>query len=567
MANKTSLERVEEAEKEIFVDLYARMDRHRKLYTDRYVLTNADGVKLPGQISVTMNDAAIFLNAVSSWIISAIWQTVVEGVSSKQQKLIERFLDDKESMSEERLARTEFGRDKYFTALNICSRGWIACRRLWQTDKDGKPYLQVVPIDCRYLSYEMNGDEYNWVGNRWKRKAATVLKEYGVTLRSYIKETDVVDTWDGEKEEVWIDGKLVPSSKERPMPNKHKIGYPPFVIIAAPEGFMQLDKGYLVDKGQSIFFLDEKMYSEWNRIISIDQSLAMMALTPPYQREPNAGEPDSPYPNEPATVYDIPPAATPNQKNLYQKIEQPDINMANRMSHNEIGTAMMRGGVNNLDLGNMEQPTTAIWITEQTEIRNKILSPRLKAIEDYKVACARMDIDQYQKGQFTGNIGRFGKQREYQASQMGDPSEYTIEYISMTRTRKQEIANLAMFNAATGLSLETRLKDVLKHDDPIGEIARIEGEKAEMADPALFYFRKARSLAREAESLTGIDADAKNFESMRMTKLGTDMIRMGGNGQMPQQGGGQGQYTQLGPQPNNYMEQPSMTNLGITTGV
>ena len=54
---------------------------------------------------------------------------------------------------------------------------------------------------------------------------------------------------------------------------------------------------------------------------------------------------------------------------------------------------------------------------------------------------------------------------------------------------------------------------------------------------------------------------------MRMTKLGTDMIRMGGQGQMPQQGGGQGQYTQLGPQPNNYMEQPSMTNLGITTGV
>jgi hypothetical protein len=563
--NETTIEMVGRVEREVFQKLYDRMDKHRKLYTEPYVLTDGNGNKLPGQISVTMNDPGVFLNAVQSWIISATWQTVVEGsISSRQQTLIESFLDDREAMVEERLANTEFGRDKYFTALNICSRGWIASRRIWQTDKDGNPYLEVIPIDCRYLSYERYGQDYDWVNVRWARSRGSVLRDYGINLRPYINEVEVCDYWDGQKEEIWIDGKVVKI-------NKHQLEYPPFVIIPAPEGFMQLDKGYLVDKGQSIFFLDEKMYPEWNRIISIDQSLAMLALAPPYQRVPNKGEPPSPYPNEPATTYDVPPAETPNQPNLYQKIEQPDINMANRMSHNEIGTALMRGGVNNLDLGSLDQPATAIWITEQTEIRNKILSPRLKAIEDYKVACARMDIKQYQQGHFDGKIGRFGKQKEYIASQMGDPSEYTINYESMTRTRKQEIANIAMFNSATGLSMETRLRDILRHQDPVGEIARIEGERAEQADPVLFYFRKARSLAREAEGLEGIDADAKNLESMRMTKLGTDLILQGAMmpqaGQAGGQGQGNGQYTQIGAQPGNYMEQPNMTNLGVSVGV
>src|SRR3989304_9349731 len=183
MAKMSSLERVADAEKNVFDALYKRMDRHRALYTNPYTLATGDGPPIPGQISVTMNDAAVFLNAVMSWTISAIWQTVVEGdISTKRQKLIEQFLDDREAQSEEQLSRTEFGRDKYFTALNINARGWIAARRLWRTDKDGKLWLQVVPIDARYLSYERNESDYNWVGVRWNRSRARVKSDYGVDL-------------------------------------------------------------------------------------------------------------------------------------------------------------------------------------------------------------------------------------------------------------------------------------------------------------------------------------------------------------------------------------------------
>ena len=536
----TSLERVQEAERTVFDGLYRRMDADTKLLYEDYVLTNGNGEKLPGQISVTMNEAIIYLNTVASWIMDAKWQTTVEGkISGKTQHLIENFLDDKQAQADERLSRTEFGKELPFLASHICGRGWIGARRLWREDKDG-PYLEVIPVDMRYCSYERSGDGYNWVGLRWTRSRDAVKRDYGVELREHIAQTDVVDVWDGEKEEIWIDDKVVKT-------NKSNLGYPPFVIVAAPEGFLFLDKGYMTRKGESIFFLDRKLYREWNRSMSIEQSIAMMALAPPFQRVPNKGEPASEYPNEPATVYDIPEPNTPGQANKYDLIPQPDINAANRVAHTEIAAAIRRGGANDLDLGNVTSGATAILITTETEVREKIVKPRLQAIEDYKTQSARMDIDQFQKGHFQGEVGRFGKTREYQAAGLGDPKTYTITYQGMSRSKKQEIANMQLFVASQGLSLETRLRDVLMVDDPRGEIAKINAEKAEAADPVLFYFSQARSLAIEAEDLDGAEADAKKLASMRMTKLCTDLIRQGN---IPTPG-----------QP----EQPQ-TNLGVSLG-
>ena len=518
---KTSLDRVQEAERTIFDGLYKRMDADTRLLYEDYVLTNGNGDKLPGQISVTMNEAIIYLNTVASWIMDAKWQTTVEGkISGKQQHLLENFLDDKQAQADECLSKTEFGKELPFLASHICGRGWIGARRLWRTNKDGNPYLEIVPIDMRYCSYERSKDGYNWVGLRWTRSRDAVKQDYGVDLRDNIAETDVIDVWDGEKEEVWIDDKIAKT-------NKSNLGYPPFVIVAAPEGFLFLDKGYMVRKGESIFFLDRKLYREWNRSISIDQSLAMMAIDPAYQRITNKGEPASPYPNEPGAVMDLPAPEQPGQDVKYNLIERPDINMANRVSHTEIGGAIQKGGVNNVDLGNLEAPTTAVLITTETELRNKILNPRLQAIEDYKVQSARMDIAQFQAGKFSGEIGQSGKAREYQAAQLGDPDTYTISYRGMTKSKKQEIANMALFGASQGLSLETRLKDILMVDDPRAEMAKINAEKAEQADPVLFYFTQARSLAIEAEDLDGAEADAKKLASKRMTKLGTDLIRQG----------------------------------------
>tara|TARA_Y100000310_G_scaffold205640_1_gene206013 strand:+ start:2033 stop:3715 length:1683 start_codon:yes stop_codon:yes gene_type:complete len=522
MKPKTSLELIEEAERKTFKGLHDRMDSDAALAgLARHKLTNASGEEVPGGISVTMPDPGIFLKVVAAWIMEAKWQTVVEGkLTGKQQNMIEGFLNDLEEDVDERLSKTEYGNLLPFLASHICGRGWIAARRVWLwDDKREMTYLDVVPIDMRYCSYERSKGCYDWVGVRSLRSKASILKEYEITIRGGDTEVEVVDWWNDEREEIWIDKKLVPSTPQRPMPNTHRIGYPPFVIVPAPEGFMFLDRGYMTKRGESIFFLGRDTFEEYNRIVSIDQSLALLSLAPPYQKVTSPNEPKSPYPNEPGSTYDLPDAAK------YELIPQPDINMAGRQAFAVISAAIQRVGVNNIDLGNISQPTSSIWITEQTEIRSKLIGPRLRAIADFKKLSARMDIDQYQKGNFNALVGKQGKKTHYSATDLGDPDTYDILYQGMSRSKKQEIANMALFNASAGLSLKTRLKDILLHDDPDGEMVRIDAERAEEADPALFFFRKAYSLAVEAQNLTGLEADKTNLESMMLVRKGEELLR------------------------------------------
>ncbi len=535
----TSLEIVENCEKGL-QDLRSRMDADSKLaYLDKYTLRFANGHEVPDAISVTMNDPAVFLNAVVSWIMSAKWQTVVEGkISDKQKHKVENFLDDKDAQADEYLSKRKFRKLLSHLASHVCARGWIGARRIWQVEQE-KVWLEVVPIDMRWAVWEM-GDELKWLAYRTWRTREQVDADYpDLGLNKDIQEVQVLDYWDDKKEEVWIDSKLVKT-------NKHTIGYPPFVIKAAPEGFMLLDKGYMVHEGESIFFLDRGLYGEYNRIMSIDQSLAMLALQPPYQRA-TTDEVESPYPSGPGKVYDV------QKEEEYQIVPQPDINMANRVVNTEIAGALQRGGVNNIDLGNSPQPVTAILINTETEIRNKILSPRLQCMEEFFTESSRMDIQQFQANKLQGKIGRYGRQHDYSGDDLGDPETYTISYEGMSRSKRQEIANLVMFENAKSLSMKTRLTDILMVDDPEGEMNRIDAERAEQADPFLFFSRKACSLFDEVNDLTGEEKQEKLVEANRMAAKAMEAMvqSVQQSVQMPQQTGSNPAAMALLSGPNN----------------
>jgi hypothetical protein len=325
----------------------------------------------------------------------------------------------------------------------------------------------------------------------------------------------VLDYWDDKVEEIYIDGAL---KKQNPNP----LGYPPFVILAPATGFMLRDENYMEHEAEDLFFLNSKLYDEWNRSISIEQTIAMKQIMPPYQKPsklPPQGEP-VPYPDKIGAVNEV------AEGEEYHLLQVGDVNNAHRMSVSNIGGALQRGGVNNIDLGNVSQEVSAVWITEQSEIRSKILEPRLQALTTFKAMAGRMLIDQFIKGGYSASLGRAGLQKEYSAGQLGDPKNYSVSYRLMSRSKKQEIANLAMAQGARGIvSQETILTDILQVDDPAGELAKLDAEKAEQADPVLFYLRKACSLADEAETLEGDEAEQKKLESMLMTESGVTILK------------------------------------------
>jgi len=123
-------------------------------------------------------------------------------------------------------------------------------------------------------------------------------------------------------------------------------------------------------------------------------------------------------------------------------------------------------------------------------------------------------------------IGVTGQRRKYSAKMLGDPSTYTIKNELMSKSKKQEIVNLAMFEASKGeLPLRVRLTDILMADDPDGIMRELDIEQARRADPALALFEMAIRYAEDAVELSGEDADKRKIESMMLTERACAIIR------------------------------------------
>lgn len=515
--------------------LYDRMDKTSKLvYLTPYQLMQFDGTTpIEKVINVTTNWPAIFANAIISDLMGAVWQTVIESsgkLSDQQKHDIENFIEDNLAQADEQLGKR--GMADLFTWLcnHVCIRSLIGARWVSQF-VDGKYAIDCLPVDMRWTPFEYGNDGLNWVAPKTFRSRARIQAKYAKELReagldysgtgaSAASDLEVVDFWSCEKKELWIEDRLI-------LKQKNPFGYPPFVIAIPSAGFMLRDKGYIKHEGEDLFFLNRGLYDERSRQMSIEQTLGMDVLFPPYEQETD----------EPGTPSDRPPKTGEVKKvkvgELHKLLPRGDLTNAFRASHADIQRDLQMGGVNDIDLGNVSQTVSAVWITEQSEIRNKLILPRIKALNGFRQQLSRMMIKQYrqisEKGKKTPSeilVGVEGRKRKYSVQVLGDPGTYTITNQLMSKSKKQEIVNLAMFQASRDdLPLEVRLKDILMADDPDGIMRKLEIERAKRADPALGLFEMALRYAEEAEALEGDDAEAKKIQSMMLTERGCALIR------------------------------------------
>ncbi|MDD5338470.1 MAG: hypothetical protein PHG35_03540 [Dehalococcoidales bacterium] len=506
--------------------LYDRMDRAKALaYLDPYTLTkkqNGKDVRVDDAISVTMPQPAIFANAIVSDLMTALWQTQIEGnISEKQKHKIEQFIEDNLAQADEGLGR--LGKPSLFAWLcnHVCIRSLIGVR--WVTQVLADHYVtDLVCEDMRWTPFEYGRKDLDWIAPITYRRKDEIVAQYGLEDLKDGTDIEVVDYWDGEKNEVWVDSKLVTIAKEfMVLPQKHALGRPPFVINAPATGFMlrsNTGDEELEHMAEDIFFLNRGLYDELNRSVSIKQTLGMDVLIPPYEQETEGTD---------KTADDVPKSgevAKVTKGERHIPVPRGDLNNASISADNDIQKAIQMGGVNDIDTGDVNQQVSAVWITEQSEIRNKVRKPRLDCIGQFYILLDRMIIEQYQIAAKTPGvkeleIGVLGRKRKYSADQLGDPSTYTISVQGMSRSKKQEIANMAIAQAAkaVGMPEEDIVKNILMVDDPDGYMRRAESERAKQAEPAIALMEQGLRLIEEADELQGEDneaADAKRIEAM-----------------------------------------------------
>ncbi|GAF91312.1 unnamed protein product, partial [marine sediment metagenome] len=194
---------------------------------------------------------------------------------------------------------------------------------------------------------------------------------------------EVRDYWSEKINELWVDKKLTFSQ-----PNTLK--KPPFVIVLPPAGFMLRDKDYLEHEAEDIFFLNRNLYGEINRALSIEQTLGMDILYPPYEQERDDfdGRPADPVPKSGEVL--------PVRKGeRHQPVPRGDFNTASLTARQDMQRMVEIGGPSNAELASASLDRPGIWFARQFEIQTKLLKSRLEALQIMKEGLARLMIKQF----------------------------------------------------------------------------------------------------------------------------------------------------------------------------
>ena len=525
-----TLQKVKEKEKE-FEDLWKRMDRTAGLLKlTPYKLKRLDmpAVDVDQVVNVTLNSAAVLANSVASVLIRAVMQTTVEGqknsrkMNAKETSRIESFIETNNEEIDNLLLLRNLATLKVWLANHLVTRGSV-CVRYWPYLEDGLYYPEAIYWDTRYTSYQFGRRGLEWIACHMKRTQGQVLSEYpDIKLRQDVKVVDVVCYLDEEKEEVWF-------GTEQVRGQRHDWGRVPAVLQVVSSGFMLKDEDWLKFEGEDVLQFDRELFDEQNRTATIEQTLAMKTIL-----APRAGESADPSrtldnPDQIGKISTYDPGETP------QLIEQPDVNVAAQQGRIDINGAIAEGGLNAVDRGDINMPSSAVAITALSEIRGKLQEPRLQVMAQFMQKFEQMACDFHCK--LTEKNSSFGiggglhnvfKRQDFEGS-------WNIRYTYMTKDKRQEIANIAVYQATRGeLPLEIRVRDILKAENPDEVISKLNSEAAEDAEPAIKLIRMAHSLVDKAEEQEGYLRDSTLLEAKMLTERAAGLIRASQMMQQPE---------------------------------
>ena len=479
------------------------MDESEKLANQEdFYLTTFDGkTALDNVINVTGNYATTFADAVSSDLMSAHWQTVVEGdIPTRTAKAIEQFVDDNFEQADEQLLE-QFGIASLYAFLcnHVCVRSLLGVR--WISEVvDGEYKIDCLPVDMRWTGWVLG----NWVAPIFFKNSDEFRDEFpGANL---IDNTDYaqVDYWNKENHEVWVvKGDTYDPSNSKGtsiFTEPNTLGYPPFVIVLPPTGFMLRGKGWIGNESPDIFWLNRKLYKEANRSLSIEQTIGMDILYPPYERELESpsSEPSKPVPKSGESL-DV------KKGERHQPVPRGDLNRASIAARQDILSQIRTGGVSEAELGEAGLDRPGIWFARQFEIRHKREKPLFEALAMMKEGLARMMIKQFIDSKDTGSdllVGRTGRRNKFSTQILGDPDKYRISFKYNISSKEMEIVNLAQAQAARGIVPEKIIvRDILQAEDPDEWDRMLELEKAKAANPAIGLLEMSVRYAEEAEEL------------------------------------------------------------------
>lgn len=540
-----------------FSELYARMDRSVKyLYPEEfpYELTlfgSNTKMKKSSTISVTTNAGAVYVDAIAKSLMDGVWQTTLDGkISARQSTAVKGFADDVLAQIDE-LLLSEKGISSLnsWNAYHVCTRSIVIGRYINTVGEEGFE-LDYEPFDARWTPFVFGRGGLRWVAPITTLSKAELVEEYekkpGVDLAvlkglSDKGDKERLDHWDGEKNEVYIGTGLSGNSKSGTsgqllLKQPNPFGKPPFVVVGVTAGFMLRDKGYLKNEYEDLLQFVRHLLDEHSRDMSIKKTIGMDIAVPRYERpvkNPD-GKPSKPIPNSDASD-DLP------EGELHQLLPRPDLNRGFISGDQDISREIQMGSISDAELADVNVNRTALWLATQARIRSTRMRPRMEALETFREQLLRLAIYQLikmGKGKSELLIGKTGRKSTYSIDKLGDPDKYSIQCKLMSKSKEEEIANIAEASAARGAGIPQSIidRDIMMAEDPEEWERLRQLQAAREADPAIGLVEMGIQYAREAETLEDEkEKRLKNYQSMLLIERAVSIIKLRQQPPVPEQ--------------------------------
>lgn len=485
--------------------LYSRMDDDKGLqYLDKYTMRDKNGKAVPNIINITLPDMVIF----STYVLTSLNKASEQGIVTSEEKNFDtHYVEDFHTYGFDAAdyKRREEGGFQLnpFLDEQACIRGRLAARCLFRMGGDVL-IPDIALWDTRYVTYVVG----EWGAfHIYKTKAEIEKEAWAKKVGFSISggKGKVLDVWDKEHNEIWVDGKQV-------FEQKHSYGFCPIVYIVVPLGSMLADEDSLVKQGESIFFLIRDIVPELNRLASMAQSVNMQAVNQALQYESDQGArltknavPEHDEVTAPGAVTAV------DAGKGFKPLPIQDIQRAFDRVNSIIESRLQRGGVSSIELGELgSPPPSGIAIIQAKEGRGQVQEPRLLAKAWMKKGLADMFTKQVIQMGGSVELGTPGHKRTFETSKLQGEYETTYKYFPKSLTLDAGLYSLA---AAAGNSISEKAKvtEILQREDPDGDDKQKRWEEAERLSPEIKIYRDICSLKDvppnpdfEAELLAGM---------------------------------------------------------------
>ena len=461
--------------------LYDRMDSDMKLYyLEEFILKDSEGRKIPDADSITLNDSRTYADRVINLLSGAKRRFNVNG-EAKLVKSVESFLDQVYKMNDESLAMQmmeslEFHLD-FFSTL----RGWIAVRALMLNSGD-TIVPEIVPLDPRWCAWDAGRRGLNWGSYRIRMSPQRIEEEYGKAVEG-TKDRDILCVWTDTDYIVYLE-----NTELRKVP--HNLGHCPIVVLPVPThpSVISTSGDMIKYQGESVYAANRDIYAKLNDFASVWATLNKMSFLAPVGYVSPQGRELKERP------YGIGVVVNLREGEKFVDIPTKDLSAS---AQNLFGVMMgnaQRGGLPNVDYGELGFELSAVAISKLTESRNVVFQPRLKGKSALLERASRLLIAQAINGGYKTELPKDTEGLEFDSKALEGKFQIDVDYHAISP--EQNIANytVAQVAKAIGLSDRTIFSEVLSLEDPEGEIKQREREYSEKEVPELRLYRYACSL-------------------------------------------------------------------------